>query len=165
MKRVFWILGIFGFIFFVLFKLTIYYANPQWSKYIYILKASYTHRMPTPPANYTGEWKRWNLDTGALMYIDNYKDGKMDGPFIKFNKDGSKYYEFNYASDLKDGFTTFWYPDGTVSVIQNYSRGKLDGMARSYYPSGAIQGEAEFRNGVPISSREYSESGQIVESE
>ena len=48
-------------------------------------------------------------------YEGNYKDGKVDGLYTFWYKNGQKSYEESYKDGLRDGKFTGWYESGEIS--------------------------------------------------
>lgn len=73
---------------------------------------------------YHGEAKEVD-DKGNLVAECNYKNGKLDGLFIRY------------------------YPDGeTIESSSEYRNGKLEGHSHSYHPNGKLAFEGSYKNGL-----------------
>lgn len=121
-----------------------------------------------------GEWKYWfsEKDGGKLAWINIYSQGKKNGQWIWYYKDGTERKIENYKMDNLDGLATkYWSPgkvkseimfkdgnyngtyktfhrNGQLSIETNYSKGKEDGLFKHYYESAQISKEGEWKNGI-----------------
>ena len=68
---------------------------------------------------------KYNYLTGQITG-QSYKDGKKDGKWTKWYKDGEKKYEKNYKDGNKDGKWTEWHKNGQKKKEENYKDGKKE---------------------------------------
>jgi len=115
-----------------------------------------------------------------------YKDGKEDGLWTYWNKDGQKWreriykpdelysytvwdrngvkhIEGNYKDGKEDGLETWWYENGQKWVEGNYKDGEKDGKWTYWYENGQKRKETTYKDGKYISKKEWNEDGSVEE--
>ena len=55
----------------------------------------------------------------------HYKNGKKDGLWIHWYKNGQKKNEGNFKNDIKDGLWNFWYENGQIEMEVTHIHGKI----------------------------------------
>ncbi|MCF6171768.1 MAG: hypothetical protein L3J66_12385 [Bacteroidales bacterium] len=85
-------------------------------------------------------------ETGKPAEIFEFKNGKKDGPYLKFFPDGSKMTEGIYTNDQLNGPFTLYYPDGTIQLKGQYKDGLQVGNWSYFDEEGNEIGEDAFRN-------------------
>lgn len=95
--------------------------------------------------------------------VATYKDGKLNGLYIKFNDGGQAGLIAFYQNNLLHGH---WgkYQFGRVAEDANYINGKLDGTYNIYtLATGNLQTSAEYKNGIQEGYyRTYTPEGQVT---
>ena len=85
---------------------------------------------------------------GNKMYIEEYKDGKEEGKWIRWDEDGTKEYEGEYKDGKKEGKWTWWWEDGNKQREVEYKDGKEEGKCIGWwYISGNKKYEGEYKDG------------------
>ena len=64
-------------------------------------------------------------DNGQKLEEGNYKDGKQDGLWTRWQENGQKSRERNYKDGKQDGLETWYYTDGTERFRSTYKDGEL----------------------------------------
>jgi len=115
-----------------------------------------------------------------------YKNGKKEGPSIRYHKSGKIATTANYVNDELEGLWKEWYENGQMKELRFYSKGKrigkstgwhLDGKKRfiSNYVDGKLEGEdiqwwengkilskTQFHNGKEYGmSKKYYDNGNL----
>jgi antitoxin component YwqK of YwqJK toxin-antitoxin module len=116
----------------------------------------------------TGKLKRWYQD-GSIMYetefengsgVDKayyenerikhreiYTDGKKDGLWTYWYKNGQKELEINYKDGKEDGLETQWYENGQKRLEGTHKDGKKDGISRAWNKNGVLLYKIFYNNG------------------
>ena len=101
----------------------------------------------------------------------NYKDGKIDGLWVFWHKNGQKLYEVNYKDGKKVGLQAGWHANGQKEMEGNYKDGKVmtlvawkingdkcphtnvvngNGVVVSYFNDGTEDFRATLKDGVQV---------------
>jgi antitoxin component YwqK of YwqJK toxin-antitoxin module len=127
---------------------------------------------------------RFWYEDGTLQMECNYKENKLEGPFVRYYsngireesrifKNGMQNGEYkawdrsghlikqgSYKDDKPDGAFWEWYPDGAVRVEGQYKNGVIDGRWIYFSGHGVVIGEGTFTNGTGIQKAFY-ENGRL----
>ena len=91
-------------------------------------------------------------------------EGKKEGEWKYFNRDGTLRSSGNYANNLEKGAWKYFYFNGKTEQTGVYKNGKVDGLWKWYYDNGDVRREEEYyegkEEGVCI---EYDTLGGIIE--
>lgn len=80
--------------------------------------------------------------TKIRVSAGNYKNGKREGHWVFYTKDGKKVnWEANYLNGKKHGVSTFWY-GGSKSSESSWDNGKRSGSSKHYYKNGNLSCDA-----------------------
>lgn len=101
-------------------------------------------------------------DDGKIKSEANYKDGKLDGLILEYNKNGNLKQEWSYKAGKLDGLSKWYYEDGKIWEEENYKDGKKNGMCKLYREDGEIVLIDTFKNNVKINSKKYNELGKEI---
>jgi antitoxin component YwqK of YwqJK toxin-antitoxin module len=86
--------------------------------------------------------------TGTMSYIENYKNGELDGPRKVYNTNNTGLMEEEYYSDgKKHGNYRYWYQNGKLKEEGRYVHGVRDGVTIIYYENGSKSAEFTYKNG------------------
>lgn len=96
----------------------------------------------------TGTWVENFPNTELPHFIIQYSEGKKNGLFIEFDKDGYITKKVDYKNDLIDGAYCEWGRNGRLLKKQEYKDGQLDGRTIICYDNGFIQEESVYENGL-----------------
>ena len=110
-------------------------------------------------APYSGEIIFWN-DYGQPNSKKNYKEGKRDGLYEKFNN-GQLWYKANYKDNKKDGLEELYFKNGQVRERINYKDGKEDGLCEYYFENGQLDHTTSYKDGTPIETTKYKD-GKVI---
>ncbi|SQI36071.1 MORN repeat variant [Leminorella richardii] len=123
---------------------------------------------------------------GKVRSVSHFKDGKLHGEFVSYNKNGTvakkeQYLlgkdvtkngivygsegqileRYNYNSNgRKEGTWLNYYPDGTLKLSESYANGTLVGTSEEYWPNGKIKLKNTYKNGSSRAQVKWYESGQ-----
>lgn len=99
-----------------------------------------------------GKWIGW-YKNGQKLSEGIYKDGKRDGLWTDWNKSGwyesgQKNYEGTYKDGKEDGLVTWWYVDGQKESEGTYKDGKPDGLHTEWERNGQKKIETRYKDGI-----------------
>ncbi len=131
------------------------YGNPQWHRYIYILRV---HILPPKykgnparlgliPSDFTGVWVNWDRQ-GNKRAETEYRGGAKHGKAIRYRVDGSVSWKGNYELDRLHGKVTkwWWWSPGMKSTERLYSHGRIQESTWWDEEDGNVIAEGVFRN-------------------
>ena len=79
-------------------------------------------------------------DNGQKKFIEgNLKDGKQDGKWTGWYRNGQIRSERDFKDGNIDGKHTSWYENGQIWSERNYKDGNTDGKATWWYENGQIE--------------------------
>lgn len=84
-------------------------------------------------------------DSGKPAEILEYRQGKREGPLLKFFPEGSTMTEGTYVNDSLDGKFTLYWPDGKIQVSGAYDHGMQSGNWAYFDEEGKPVSDKEFR--------------------
>jgi len=93
---------------------------------------------------YSG-WAKRMHDSGQPETLARLKDGKMDGLYVVWRKNGKKKYEENYKDGERHGLYVEWHENGQKKSKENYKDGKSDGPYTSWRENGQKEVEGTFK--------------------
>lgn len=92
------------------------------------------HMHPRRQKAVFSEAKKW-YDNGQLLYIENWKDGKMNGEWKVWYPNGRLMCIHNWKDGKRDGEHKGWDPNGNILYIEYWEDGKIEKM-KVYNQSG-----------------------------
>lgn len=93
----------------------------------------------------------------------NYKNGKLDGLSILWNRNGQKGSEAYYKDGKQNGIENVWYLNGQKGSEGNYKNGKRDGLWTEWYTTGLKWKEGNYKQGKRVGLwTEWGEDGKIA---
>ena len=99
----------------------------------------------------TEKWEYFSEKNGALILIENYENGKLDGKSIAYSSVNNIIVEeTEYVDGLKNGAYNKYYDNGKIMVKANYKNDILDGEYVFYYPNGIVKEEGLFSDGQKV---------------
>jgi|JI9StandDraft_1071089.scaffolds.fasta_scaffold46394_2 antitoxin component YwqK of YwqJK toxin-antitoxin module len=111
---------------------------------------------------YEGQWKYYHKESSAIMSLDNYKDGKLDGKRSVFYPKGKIAEEINFKNGLKEGPYKSYTQSGVVIEETNYKNGEYDGPAIYRESSGKIASEGNYVKGKKRGIWKFYQDGKLV---
>lgn len=118
----------------------------------------------------TGKWYYFGKDIPSMDYPDetlvmegNYKEGKRNGTWIKYQRDGkTPLFVGNYQNNRPQGTFKRYNTKGLLVESGSVSKGKYDGAVSKYYDNGVLMYEGEFNLGLENSEIKYfDKNGQL----
>jgi antitoxin component YwqK of YwqJK toxin-antitoxin module len=95
-----------------------------------------------------GFWTYWHRN-GQKYYQGALRNGKPDGPWTVWYLDGQKQFDGVLVNGEPEGTWTYWHDNGQKKSEVRYKNGKEEGLWSYWHRSGAIANELEFRDGAP----------------
>jgi antitoxin component YwqK of YwqJK toxin-antitoxin module len=99
---------------------------------------------------FEGEWKYYHEDSPAIMTLEKYTNGKLEGVRKVFYKSGKITEETTYKNGIKNGVYKSYAENGTVLEETTYKNGEYDGLAIFRTPDNKIAGKGVFKNGKKV---------------
>ena len=94
-----------------------------------------------------GSWVENHPNSDIPHFIIQYKEDKIDGLYLEFDKQANLIKMIDYKDDVMDGGNYAWDKNGRMTSKQEYKEGKLDGKSVIYTDKGFIQEESEYKAG------------------
>lgn len=113
-----------------------------------------------------GLFIKYNYLPGSSLYGTEsifYKNGKRHGTFIITYSDGSLKVESIFKNDKLHGTYIEYYTHGGIKNIVNYKNGKFHGTYKEYFINGKIFRDLNFKNGKQHGLKTIYNSLGIVE--
>ena len=82
----------------------------------------------------------------AITRIE-YKNGKRDGCYNYFHKNGQLMFRGNYTNGKLQGLCEGFYENGQLERRENYKNGKLQGSFEAFYHHGQLIETGNFKDG------------------
>ncbi|GAA0713595.1 hypothetical protein GCM10009430_05560 [Aquimarina litoralis] len=111
----------------------------------------------------TGDWQ-WYDASGNISESEHYKDGKLEGQYTYFYKNGNKEIECNYVAGELNGDYKKYNDKGALIEHKQFKNGVLDGKYLSYHKIGerAKDYELMYKDGKPVGElRQYYVDGSL----
>ena len=112
-----------------------------------------------------GAFTEWHQN-GKRARKGSYREGQLHGPFFEYTKLGKIKLCLLYDEGEKIGVARTWYTSGGRQM--NFSRndkGQLDGRWQSWHENGRIKTRREYRDGLLLSAKTWSQEGMALEDE
>ena len=126
----------------VLFTSALIAQTVDCSKLIEIEKTYYLNDSKTP---FTGKCVQW-LDKTHKSFESEYKNGKLHGKEITWNRNGIIVSESNYKEGKYNGFVNHYKEDGIIKSKEKYVEDYKNGISTYYHPNGKKESEGNFIN-------------------
>jgi len=108
------------------------------------------------------------LYNGYLESEYNFIDGKLHGIVKLYNHSNTYFLEktIEYRNGKRNGFYRKWFKNGQLREECIYIEDTLDGEFKEFWEDGTFRGGGNFKNGKPIGEhRYYNEKGVLVNEE
>ena len=112
----------------------------------------------------TGEFLNGSVrifdEDGYLQSRRSYKEGRLDGKFANYHRNGVQAQSIVYENGVKNGAETWWGENGFKSHETHYLMGNLHGKTYSWNEKGHLVSEVEYADGKPLYPvKEFSREG------
>ena len=81
----------------------------------------------------------------------SFKNGKRDGAWVGYHKNGQLWYEGNYKNGKSEGTWTDYHTNGQLWSKGNYKNGRLDGVWVVYSRDGQLYSKDTYKDMKKIS--------------
>jgi antitoxin component YwqK of YwqJK toxin-antitoxin module len=112
-----------------------------------------------------GEWIYFQKASTAVLCIENYKNGKLEGIRKVFFEKGMIAEETSYLNGLKDGLYKKYTEKGIVLEESNFKKGKYEGMAVFRDAKGDLAAKGLFLNGGKDGMWQFYSNGKLKKEE
>lgn len=112
-----------------------------------------------------GEWKFYHPDGIAVMSVENYSKGKINGVRKTYFPDGKIAEEVAYVDGMKNGPSKQYNAKGTVLEESVFKDDKLHGPAVYRDAHGDIASKGLFENNKKTGKWQFFEKGKLVKEE
>ena len=99
---------------------------------------------------FEGEWKYYHFNLPAIMTLEFYKNGKLEGVRKVFYKSGTIAEETNYKNGIKEGIYKSYAENEVVLEESKYKNGIYEGDAIFRTPDNKIASQGVFKNGKKV---------------
>jgi antitoxin component YwqK of YwqJK toxin-antitoxin module len=115
---------------------------------------------------YEGEWKYYHKASKAVMTIENYSKGKLEGLRSVFYPSGKLAEESMYKNNLKNGPYKRYTEKGIIIEESNYKNNQFDGLATFRDPDdGTIVSNGKFSDGKKTGIWQFFKQGKLIKEE
>lgn len=115
---------------------------------------------------YEGQWKYYHKVSKAIMTIENYNKGNLEGLRSVFYASGKIAEETMYKNDLKNGAYKRYTETGIIIEESNYKNNEFDGLAIFRdADDGTIVSKGKFVNGKKAGIWQFFAKGKLVKEE
>lgn len=114
---------------------------------------------------YEGEWKYYHKDMDAIMTLEYYKVGKLEGVRKVFYKSGEIAEEASYKNGVKEGSYKKYAENGVVLEESNFKAGNYNGPTTVRDVDGKILTTGQYKNGKSVGIWKFYENGKLVKEE
>ena len=115
---------------------------------------------------YEGQWKYYHKTSKAIMTIENYIKGKLEGSRTVFYVSGKIAEEMTYKNNLKIGPYKRYTESGIIIEESNYNNNEYDGLAIFRdADDGTIVSKGKFVNGKKVGIWQFFQGGKLVKEE
>lgn len=112
--------------------------------------------------NYEGEWRYYHKASTAVMTIENYKNGKLEGPRTVYYPNSKVAEEMTYKNGLKDGIYKKTAVNGTLLEQSTYKNNEYNGDAVFYDSDGTVASKGKFLNGKKVGMWQFFTKGKLI---
>ena len=153
-KKPFYSAAAIGIIALVVVGGTLYFANPQMNRWLYVLQKYYFQKKGMLPDQFSGVWRTWHKN-GLMQTEVNYSRGLLDGHFSYWSSTGELMMESNYAHGRSNGITVTYGPNKIPVRTGLMVNGDLVGKWTEWGFAGNISSNRWFIKSKEVNETEY----------
>jgi antitoxin component YwqK of YwqJK toxin-antitoxin module len=112
-----------------------------------------------------GQWKYYHKESKAIMTLENYKNGKLEGIRTVYYSSGKVVDEIMYRNGLKEGVYKKYSENGIVLENSFLKNGEYDGEAIYKDPNDLVVAKGKFKNGKKIGKWQFFVNGKLSSEE
>ncbi|MBS7231059.1 hypothetical protein KHA90_08480 [Flavobacterium psychroterrae] len=109
-----------------------------------------------------GEWKYYHKASKVVMTLENYKNGKLEGPRTVYYPDSKLAEEMTYINGSKEGIYKKYGQNGTLLEQTTYKNNEYNGDAVFYDADGAVASKGKFVNGKKANMWQFYLKGKLT---
>lgn len=109
-----------------------------------------------------GEWKYYHKASKALMTLENYKNGKLQGLRTVYYPNSKIAEETNYVNGSKEGIYKKYGQNGTLLEQTTYKNNEYNGEAVFYDADGVVASKGKFVNGKKANMWQFYLKGKLT---
>ncbi len=114
---------------------------------------------------YEGVWKYYHENSKAIMTLENYVKGKLEGVRSVFYPNSKLAEQTSYSKGIKSGPYKKYTIEGIILEESNYKNGQFDGKAIYRDPKGNIVAQGMYLNGKKVGTWQFFANGKLVSEE
>ncbi|MDY0089049.1 MAG: hypothetical protein RBR78_01650 [Flavobacteriaceae bacterium] len=114
---------------------------------------------------YDGEWRYYHYNSPAIMTLENYKNGKLEGVRKVFYEGGAIAEEAVYKDGIKNGSYKKYSENGVVLEESNFKNGEYDGVYINREADDKIILSGQYKNGKSVGIWKHYKNGKLVKEE
>jgi antitoxin component YwqK of YwqJK toxin-antitoxin module len=96
-----------------------------------------------------GPSRSW-YDDGGLRTEEQWREGKRDGPFVEYHRNGKRAREGAYALDRKTGTWSLWFEDGRLEERGGWADNLPHGPFATWHRTGEKRAEGRHFLGTQV---------------
>ena len=112
-----------------------------------------------------GQWKYYHKASKAIMTLENYKNGKLDGVRTVYYPSGKIVDETIYKNGLKEGVYKKYSEKGIVLENSFFKNGEYEGEAVYKDPNDLVIAKGKFKNGKKVGKWQFFINGKLESEE
>ena len=114
---------------------------------------------------FEGRWNYYHKASKAIMTIENYTNGKLEGLRSVFYPNGKIAEEINYKNNLKEGICKRYTENGIVIEESAYKNNEYNGTATFKDSDGSLISKGNFVDGKKAGVWHFYEKGKLSKEE
>jgi antitoxin component YwqK of YwqJK toxin-antitoxin module len=111
-----------------------------------------------------GKWKSYERNTGVLVDVEYYVNGKLEGVKTSYYNDGKVLQTQEFKNDLLDGKKIMYAPNGKISSEYAFVKGKSHGKFVEYDKDGNKKITGKYAMNKPRGVWKYYTDGKLTKS-
>jgi antitoxin component YwqK of YwqJK toxin-antitoxin module len=112
--------------------------------------------------NYEGEWKYYHKASKIIMAVENYKNGKLEGPRTVYYPNSKVAEEMTYKNGKKEGVYKKFGQNGIILEQTTYANDQYNGDAVFYDSDGVVASKGKFLNGKKAGMWQFFLKGKLT---
>lgn len=109
-----------------------------------------------------GQWRSYERNTGVLVEIEVYANGKLDGIKTSYYNDGKVLQTQEYKNDVLHGKKIMYAPNGKISSEYNFVNGKSHGYFVEYDKNGHKEKTGKYDMNKPRGIWKFYTNGKLT---
>jgi|TARA_B110000261_G_scaffold163793_1_gene210837 antitoxin component YwqK of YwqJK toxin-antitoxin module len=111
----------------------------------------------------TGKWVAYFEDSASIAFTGHYKNGKPNGLFQYYFKNGKVRHTCVYKDGIENGPFTYWDKGGAISMIGQKVNDKNEGVWYDWWSNGNIRKYYIWENGIQNGIDKYFNSNGTLD--